>query len=425
MPEENEVNLYDYIKVIIKRKWLIVIGTFVCVLTVAIVTLLFPRVYETRATLTMVGPDIPDVIIGALNIPIGLSLGKFFKSLPNNRDLNLEVIRKLELDKSPDELTPQALSQTVTFSLAKGSTTIGINVRYSHPENARDIANTMAEMMKERYQVLNEVEIAQSQAIVDEQLNLVQARLLEVKKNLQALKETVDVDSLREEIQTRYSQGTNLIQEYSEITMFLIEQEARLTRAEKELQKQDRFYVLSEYMIEDPAFGRILDKLSEGDIAILSASKGESQQINPIYINLEQTITDARIFIAGAKAKEPFLKKEIEENKLILSKLRTQLAEKEPKWEYFTEISNLAEKDYQIIHNTYGETARLLVAAKGHQLKTDDTAQIPISPVEPKTKRILLIAAVVGLLAVLFLAFFLEYLDKMRKLEAESKKQDG
>ncbi len=123
MPEEDEVSLYDYIKVISKRKWLIVIGASVCILTAAIVTLLLPRVYETRATLTMVGPDTPDVKIGVLTlyedfwheleeiwsvtpdvkigflaVPAGLSLDKFFNLLPNNRDLNLEVIRKLELD---------------------------------------------------------------------------------------------------------------------------------------------------------------------------------------------------------------------------------------------------------------------------------------------------------------------------------------
>ena len=177
MPEEDEVSLYDYIKVISKRKWLIVIGTFVCILTAAIVTLLLPRVYQTRATLAMQGSVTPDVKIGILNIPTGLSLNKFFNFLPNNRDLNLEVIRNLGLDKSPDELTPQALSQIITFGLAKDSRIITINVRYSHAQKAKDIADTMAEVMKEKYQVLNEAEISQSQNLIDEQFNLAQTRL--------------------------------------------------------------------------------------------------------------------------------------------------------------------------------------------------------------------------------------------------------
>lgn len=143
MPEEDEVSLYDYIKVISKRKWLIVIGTFVCILSAGIVTLLLPRVYETRATLNMEGPVTPDVKFGILTVPTGLSLDKFFNFLPNNRDLNLEVIRNLGLDKSPDELTPQALSQIMTFGLAKDSRIITINVRYSHAQKTRNIANTI------------------------------------------------------------------------------------------------------------------------------------------------------------------------------------------------------------------------------------------------------------------------------------------
>ena len=426
MPEENEVSLYDYIKVISKRKWLIVTGTFVCILTAATVTFFLPRVYETRATLTVKGFDTPDVKIGVLTIPTGISLDKFFNSLPHNRDLNLEVIRNLGLDKSPDEFTPQALNQMITFGLAKASRTITINVRYSHPGKAKDIANTMAEVMKEKYQVLNEAEIAQSQALIDEQLNLAQARLVEVEKDLQIFsKETVDVDSLRKEIKTRSSEETELGQEYSKVKMSLIEQEARLTRAEEELQRQDRFYVLSKSIAEDPIYMRILAKLSKEDIAALQAAIAESQQINPIYIDLKQTVTNARISIAGIKAKESLLKQKIEENRLALGKLQTQLAEKEPEWETLTEACNRAEKDYQSIRNTHRGAVKLLAAAEVRQLETVDTAATPTSPIEPKTKRILLIAAVVGLLAVVFLAFFLEYLEKMRKLEAESKKQDG
>lgn len=49
--------------------------------------------------------------------------------------------------------------------------------------------------------------------------------------------------------------------------MSLVEEEARLARAQEELQKQDRFYVLSESVVEDPAYKGILAKLSKEDIA--------------------------------------------------------------------------------------------------------------------------------------------------------------
>ncbi len=423
MPEEDEVSLYDYIKVVSKWKWFIIIGTFVCILSAGIVTLLLPKVYETRATLNMEGSVTPDVEIGVLTVPTGLSLDKFFNFPPNNRDLNLGVIRNLGLDKSPDELTPQALSQTVTFSLAKDSRTITINTRYKHPQKAKDIADTMAETMKEKYQVLNEAEISQSQNLIDEQLSLARASLLEAEENLEVFKETVDVDSLKKEIQSRVSQETSLTQEYSKITMFLVEEEAGLTRAKEELQKQDKFYLLSKSIVEDLAYRGLLDKLTKDDIAFLQKVRSESQQINPVYLNLEQTVMNARISIAASEAKESLLKERIEENKVALSKLQDQLAEKEPEWETLTEGYNRTREEYQSIRSAHQGAVKLLAAAETRQLKTVGTAGVPSKPIEPNTKRILLIATAVGLLAVLFLAFFLEYLAKMKKLETESKKQ--
>ncbi len=327
------------------------------------------------------------------------------------------------LDKSPDELSPQALSQIITFGLVKDSRIITINVRYSHAQKAKDIADTMAEAMEEKYQVLNEAEISQSQNLIDGQLNLAQTRLLEAEKDFQAFKETVDVDSLKKEIQARVSQEANLAQEYSRISMSLVEQEARLITALEEFQKQDRFYILSKSIIEDLAYRGLLDKLSKDDIALLQKVKSESQQINPVYLSLEQTVMNARISIAAAEAKESLLKERIEENKLTLSKLQILLAEKEPEWETLTEGYNLTKKEYQSISNSHQGAAELLAATKTRQLRMVSTAGVPSKPIEPNTKRILLIATAVGLLAVLFLAFFLEYLAKMKKLETESKKQ--
>ena len=393
MPEENELSMYNYLKVISKRKWLIIIGISGCILTAATVTFFLPVVYETRATLVMEGPLTPHIDMGLVKVPTGPSLDKFFNYLPNNRDLNLEVIKKLELDKSPEELTSQALSQMLTFSLATKPRMITINARYSHPQKARDIANTMAEEVKEHYQVLNKAEIAQSQALIDEQLDLAQTSLGEAEKNLEASRETVDVDSLKKEIQSRVSQETKLTQEYSNIRVSLVQQEAGLATAQDELQKQDKFY-------------------------------SEGRQINPVYVDLEETVAKARISIAGVKAKESFLKQEIEENKLALSELQTQLAEREPEWNTLAEGRNLAREEYQSIRSAHQLAEKVLAAAKARQLKTVSTAGVPSSPIELQTKRILFITAIVGLLAVLFLAFFLEYLEKMRKLEADSKKQN-
>jgi len=85
---------------------------------------------------------------------------------------------------------------------------------------------------------------------------------------------------------------------------------------------------------------------------------------------------------------------------------------------------DVAAGKYRNIRSVPDEAVKLLATAKMRQLKMVSSAAVPSRPIEPNTKRILLIAAAVGLLAALFLAFFLEYLARMKKQEAESKKQE-
>ena len=93
MPEENEVSLYDYIKVINKWKWLIIIGTFVCVFTAGVVSLRLPEVYEVSLDLKIGkvwGSSIEEPALASETITSEYFLVK--------------VIDRLKLKLSPQEL---------------------------------------------------------------------------------------------------------------------------------------------------------------------------------------------------------------------------------------------------------------------------------------------------------------------------------
>jgi len=42
----DEINLMDYIQVIRKRKWLIILGTFICMVVAGVVSFLMPKIYR-------------------------------------------------------------------------------------------------------------------------------------------------------------------------------------------------------------------------------------------------------------------------------------------------------------------------------------------------------------------------------------------
>ena len=46
---EDEINLMDYFQVIRKRKWLIILGTLICMIVAAIISLLMPKIYRGEA----------------------------------------------------------------------------------------------------------------------------------------------------------------------------------------------------------------------------------------------------------------------------------------------------------------------------------------------------------------------------------------
>jgi capsular polysaccharide biosynthesis protein len=46
----DEINLMDYIQILRKRKWLIILGTLICIIAAVIISLLKPKVYRGEAT---------------------------------------------------------------------------------------------------------------------------------------------------------------------------------------------------------------------------------------------------------------------------------------------------------------------------------------------------------------------------------------
>ncbi len=54
----DEINLMDYIQVIRKRKWLIILGTLICMIVAAIISLLMPKIYRGEATFKIIAKEI-------------------------------------------------------------------------------------------------------------------------------------------------------------------------------------------------------------------------------------------------------------------------------------------------------------------------------------------------------------------------------
>ena len=52
----DEINLMDYVQVVRKRKWLIILGILLCMVVAGVVSLLMPKVYKVKTYLMVTSP---------------------------------------------------------------------------------------------------------------------------------------------------------------------------------------------------------------------------------------------------------------------------------------------------------------------------------------------------------------------------------
>jgi capsular polysaccharide biosynthesis protein len=150
--QENEIDLRDYINVVIKRKILILSIFLIAVVTAAIVSLLMPKVYEITST----------VQLGNVN---GLLISKEeAREIILNQNLLLSVVKKLNL-----KIDLENLKKNIKINDINGTNLLKIKIERVDIDTAFKINDA----------ILNPL-ITQGQGIYQERLSLVNERLNEL-----------------------------------------------------------------------------------------------------------------------------------------------------------------------------------------------------------------------------------------------------
>jgi capsular exopolysaccharide synthesis family protein len=139
----EELDLRDYLNVIVARKWVIIQAVVVVTLVALIVSLLQPAVYEGEAKVLISEKGSGADIFGSLGLDFSSQPERGLQTqvqLMQVRPLLENTIRELELGVSPD-----ALGKRVTVSAVGQTNIVTITARDGDPEVAAAIANTLAD----------------------------------------------------------------------------------------------------------------------------------------------------------------------------------------------------------------------------------------------------------------------------------------
>jgi len=383
---EDEINLLDYWRIVMKR-WKIIAGIFVIsVVTAAIISLLMTPIYQAKATLMPVessGGRLSGALqnlgslpfVGGMVPGIGGASATKLVAVLKSRTLAEDVIHALNLtriffkdkkDKPPSlEDAVESLTDITKIADDKKGGVISISVEYKDPKIAADIANHYTTVLQ-KFINENTLSMAKRNRIfIEDQLEKVKRELKEAEeamKSFQTDKKIVAIDAQTEAA-----------------IRVLADLKAQITAREVQMGVMKQFSTAA-----NPDVLRIKDELRELRKQLTMV---ESKRGNPETMALPSLSESPALGLQYIRLKREAL---------------------------------IQEKVFELLTQQY-EMARIDEAKEDITFQVIDRAIPSEKRIKPKRRQMVMLAGAVSLFAGVFLVFFLEYAANLK----EPKEQGG
>jgi len=338
--QENQINLLDYMRVVWRRRYLILVGTLLGAVTVLVLSLGKVDIYEAKATLILQPPQFSTELK-----PQPLSL-ETLKSILESDFIASELVNEL-MEKNLFEVDTEVagVKGMLEVQIYPGKELdqpymplIDLIVRSDSPERSVVTANTWAEVfliesagltwrgkqgaldfIEDQYPLVRdslldlESQLQEKQDHYDLQLNEIQRKrdlqtftanteieelLREHEKMTEGLRldflNRWKLDLMKVEVKIQETQMIEFEEELLETEVAIQTQEDTLTHITDEIQSQPQYLVLSKAMTDEALWNRIGD-VNGGLPEELNEMKLRSELLNPIYQELLSLLTTTRI----------------------------------------------------------------------------------------------------------------------------------
>ena len=401
MPEmqEKEIDLREYINVLLKRKSIIIIIFLIAIITATLVSyFVLQPVYEANVIITVTKPKINNSLVDEISL-------ENYKNLIRDVKIEEELIQKLNLDKSPLELTPYALDQMLTIELPKSTNLLKMNLQASNPKLTKDIINTWATLFVEKNKKLYFDEVKKFETNVEDRLKLAEQDFFEIEEKLMKFDENDNVETIKNEMTYETAKITAFKSRLINIQISLEKENAKKEQIITAINKQEKVLKLKKSIVDDQFFRQLTSTISDANLTYIS------EVTNPIYYNLAQQLISTNISINSLIAEENQLTQNIVDFNASLEELRKELTEKRL---IFARLDREYSVKGRLFNSVFqqAEKLRLSSAEEADLLKITSLAYEPRAPISPNKKLNILIAGVLGLFVGIFVAFFLEFWQK-------------
>ena len=402
--EEEEIDLREYINVLLKRKGIIILIFLIAVITAALVSFFYLKtVYEANAVIAVSKPKIINSLIDEISI-------EDYKNLIKDVEIEEELMSKLNLDKPPTEVPPYDLERMITIEIPKDTNLIKINLQAENPKLTKDIINTWATLFVEKNKKLYFDEVKKAKTDVEEKLKLAEKDFFEIEEKMIEFNETGYVKTIEDEIEYKATKILSFKSRLIDIQLSLEKESAEKEQVSAALIEQDKILKLNKSIVDDQFFQQLISNITDANLKIANLTY-VSEVINPIYYNLVQQLISTNISINSLIAEENQLEKNINNFNVSIEDLKKELTEKKLILSQLDREYSAKEKLYNNFYKQ-AEEIRLTETAEADLLKIASLAYEPKYPIKPNKKLNIIIAGVLGLFVGIFVAFFLEFWQK-------------
>jgi capsular exopolysaccharide synthesis family protein len=444
------MELWQYYRILHKRKWLIIIGTIVCVGIVLGVLLLGPKKWAATTTVMERLPNGDKVNIFSgpfMQVDPKLSVSNLMELVVSTgvQKAALSAISKSSSASGPDD--PAEMLKAMDVEPITDSMIVGITVRSSSPDQAVDVANYVRRAVVDRYNEINYGGASNAKKFIAGQLAETKTRLDKIRGQIKAYKESTGAVMLDNQTSVLLQQMAQLETNLSQDEVQARQAGARVNSLKKKLHDYPAVRVASTTMQSNPVYQELQVELAKDEIDLqkmlkdrtplhpdvqaaekqieqtkkslkesMSTIMGASTEAaNPIRDNVVQNYVVAMSDFSAATAGASAAKAVVASLKPRLKQLPQQAA----KLASLTVEEDAAKATYALLQQKYDE-ARIKEQESGNMSSLEVVDEANVLPADPRRLLKALLALILSPILCSGIAFLLHYLDNTVKTPAEA-----
>jgi tyrosine-protein kinase Etk/Wzc len=424
-----EMSIQDYLRVIFKRKWIILICAFTIFVTAIVYTSKLPPTYIASGRVELNYQSTLATLLADALLYKGNELAtaiQFATSLPvmerAARDLG---------DVGPD--ATKAELHTAASRLKNGVSTSGdgqtnfITISYSHsdPKRCAAVVDAVAAAFSKEYRARNTRDADQIKLFLEEQMKIAEERLLASENELLVMKQQRSYVELEPGVRVGLERAANLEAEYEKVRVEAAQVGRQLETVRREVQAgrpEDR---TADLVQRHPGIQAIRKELFEAEVELASRLKNltirhpevreAEDRVRQLRVKLELTIAEffderranLETQYASLKARELALERAIPQLKMMTDEIPRQQLEQARIMRAVT----MQEKLYNFFRDKLEEKKYEDLVNRDNVINVLERAAIPAYPIYPNKKTNAMVGLAIGIMLGFALAFVVEAMD--------------